>query len=52
MSCCLPLEALRIRLSRFCGRVRCMFACCGGNIVIQDSQLDGMNKQQDKINQE
>ena len=41
---CFPSEALRVRLSHLCERVRCIFACCGGKIVIQNSQVDGETK--------
>ena len=39
---CLPLkEGSGLQLSRIFERIRCVLACCGGKITIENCQADG-----------
>ena len=40
--CCIPTRLpMHIALRNIFRRIRCVSACCGGQIVIQQSELDG-----------
>lgn len=40
--------SLPLRLREFFKRVRCIFACCNSEIVIENSVIDGKPKQEEE----
>lgn len=40
------MSSLILRLRNFLKRFRCILACCGSKIVIENSQLDGKPKEE------
>ena len=42
------MSSLRLRLREVLKRIRCIIACCGSGITIENSQIDGKPKEQQK----
>ena len=47
--CTVMTWSFPLRLREFFKRIRCIFACCNSEIVIENSMIDGKPKQKEKV---